>query len=419
MPQLAINGGRPIAPEGLRGSWPIFDDRDRQAVLRALDSGNWCRLNWADPAHSEVAQFEAEFARIHDAKHCVAVANGTAAIEVALKAGGIEAGDEVLVPGVTFIASAIAIVLAEAVPIFVDIDPETYQIDARAIEAAISPKTAAAVVVHYGGYPADMDAIAEVAKRRKLFIVEDCAHAHGTEWRGRKVGALLDAGAFSFQASKSLNCGEGGAVLTDSEELAGRAFSYHHIGRVAGRPFYEHHIAAPNYRLTELQGALLRSQLEKFPQQTEARHRNAARLSAALADMPGVAPLKPDDRITQQGYYFYLFRFIKAEWDGIHRDRFLQAMQAEGVWAGNAYGVPIHKNPVFQQHSFGRTGCPINCAHYGREIDYTKVVLPVAERVLAEEQVAINKDVLLDASNIDLIIAAIEKVYRNREELGG
>ncbi|UCH36114.1 MAG: DegT/DnrJ/EryC1/StrS family aminotransferase [Armatimonadota bacterium] len=419
MSQLAVNGGEPIAPRGLRATWPIFDDRDRQALLRALDSGNWCRLNWADPKDSEVAQFEVEFARLHDAKHCVAVANGTAAIEVALKAGGIEAGDEVLVPAVTFIASAIGIILAEAVPVFVDIDPETYQINPAAMEAAITDKTKAAVVVHYGGYPADMDAIAEIAKRRHLFIVEDCAHAHGTEWRGRKVGALVDAGAFSFQASKTLNCGEGGAVITDSEELAGKAFSYHHIGRVAGRPFYEHHIAAPNYRLTEFQGALLRSQLESLPQQTEQRHRNAMRLSAALADMPGVAPLKPDERITQQGYYFYLFRFLKDHWNGVTRDRFLEAMRAEGTPAGDGYGIPIHKNPVFQQHSFGRTGCPVDCPHHGGKVDYTKVVLPVAERVMAEEQVAIRKDLLMDAENIDLIVAAIEKIYRNRDELRG
>jgi len=417
MPRLAIRGGEAIAPHGLRAVWPVFDDRDRAAVLRALDSGNWCRLNWADPKDSEVAQFEAEFARFHDANHCVAVANGTAAIEVALKAGGIEAGDEVLVPAVTFIASAIGIVLAPAVPVFVDIDPETYQIDPAAMEAAIGSKTAAAVIVHYGGYPCDMDAIADIARRRNLFVVEDCAHAHGTEWRGRKVGALLGAGAFSFQASKSLNCGEGGAVITDSEELAGKAFSYHHIGRVAGRPFYEHHIAAPNYRMTELQGALLRSQLERLPEQTRVRHRNASRLSAALAAMPGVAPLKRDDRITQQGYYFYLLRFVPRAWDGIHRDRFLEAMRAEGIPAGNAYGIPIHKNPVFQRHSFGRTGCPINCAHYGREMDYTKVALPVAERVLAQEHVSLNKDVLMDESNIDLIIAAVEKIYKNRDEL--
>jgi dTDP-4-amino-4,6-dideoxygalactose transaminase len=321
------------------------------------------------------------------------------------------------VPAVTFIASAIAIVLAEAIPVFVDIDPETYQIDAKAMEAAISDKTRAAVIVHYGGYPADMDAVGDVAKKHNLFVVEDCAHAHGSEWRGRKVGALINAGSFSFQASKTLNCGEGGAVITDSEELAGKAFSYHHIGRVLGRPFYEHHIAAPNYRMTELQGALLRSQLEKFPQQTEQRHRNAARLSAALAEMPGVAPLKADDRITKQGYYFYLFRFLADQWDGIHRDDFLKAMQAEGIPAGNAYGIPIHKNPVFQQHSFGRTGCPIVCGHYGRVMDYTKVVLPVSERVLAEEHVSIGKDVLMDERNIDLIVEAIEKVRRNRAEL--
>ncbi|HUT73467.1 MAG TPA: DegT/DnrJ/EryC1/StrS family aminotransferase [Armatimonadota bacterium] len=417
MPQLAISGGAAVAPQGLRATWPIFDDRDRQALLRALDSGNWCRVGQVDPQDSEVAHFEAEFARYHDAAHCVAVVNGTAAIEVALRAGGVEAGDEVLVTPLTFISSATAIVLARAVPVFVEVDAATYQIDPAAMAAAITPRTRAAVIVHYGGYPCDMDAIAELAARRGLFIVEDCAHAHGSEWRGRKVGALVNAGAFSFQASKSLTSGEGGAVITDDEEVAAKAFSYHHIGRIPGRPFYEHHIVAPNYRLTELQGALLRSQLERLPQQTEARHRNASRLSAALADMPGVAPLKPDPRITAQGYYFYLFRFLADQWDGVHRDRFLQALQAEGIPAGNAYGIPLHHNPVFREHGFGRTGCPINCGHYPGEMDYSKVVLPIAERILAAEQVSLMKDVLMEGANIDLIIAAIEKVHHHRDEL--
>lgn len=419
MAQLAINGGSAVAPQPLRITWPIFDQSDREALSRALDSGRWCRLDWAEAKDSEVAQFEAEFARYHDAQHCIAVCNGTAAIEAALKAGGVEAGDEVLVTPVTFISSAIAIILASAVPVFVDVDPETYQIDPAAMEAAITRRTRAAVIVHYGGYPCDMDAIAELAQRRGLFIVEDSAHAHGSEWRGRKVGALVNAGAFSFQSSKTLSCGEGGAVITNDEELAGKVFSYHHIGRVAGRPFYEHHIAAPNYRMTEFQGALLRAQLKRLPQQTAVRHRNATRLTQALTEIPGFAPLRLDERITVQGYYFYIFRFLADEWDGIHRDRFLEAMRAEGIPIGTAYGFPIHKNPVFQEHGFGRTGCPITCGHYGGVMDYRKVVLPVAERICAHEQLSLNPHLLLEDSNIDLIIAAIEKVYRNRDELRG
>lgn len=417
MSKLAINGGTPVAPQQMAWTWPIFDDSDRQAIVRALDSGKWCRLDWNDPKDSEVAQFEVEFARYQDAQYCIGVVNGTAAIEIALKAGGIEAGDEVLVTPLTFISSAFAIVLAGAIPVFVDVDPETYQIDPQAMEAAITPNTRGAVIVHYGGYPCDMDAIGDLAKRKGLFVVEDSAHGHGTQWRGKGVGALINAGTFSFQASKSLASGEGGAVTTNDEEIAGKSFSYHHIGRVPGRPFYEHHIVAPNYRLSELQGALLRSQLAKLPGQVEMCHRNGQRLTKALVDMPGMAPLKVDERITRQGYYFYLMRFLAAEWDGITRDRFLEALQAEGIQAGAGYGFPLTKNPVFEQNSFGRTGCPINCGHAGRVMDYSKVVLPQAERICAEEQITINNHFLLHPENMDLIIAAIEKIYQHRDEL--
>jgi len=417
MGKLAVTGGAPVAPEGLKATWPIFDDVEREAVLRALNSGKWCRLDWGDAADSEVAQFEDEFARYHDAKYCVGVPNGTCAIELALKAGGVEAGDEVLVTPLTFIASALAILLADAIPIFVDISPDTYQIDAQAMEAAITDKTKAAVVVHYGGYPVDMDAMREVARRHDLFIVEDCAHAHGTEWRGRKVGAIGDMGAFSFQSSKTLTCGEGGAVICDDEALAARAFSLHHIGRVPGRPFYEHHSVGANFRMTELQGALLRAQLTRLPEQTRIRHENGERLAQGLAEIEGVSALPRDPRITQHGYYFFIIKYDEEGFGGVPRDRFLAALGEEGIRCGAGYGAPIYENPVFAENRFGRTGHPISCSLYGKDIDYSKVSCPVAERVCQKEQITLYNNWLLDSGNVDKIVAAISKLRQNLDEL--
>lgn len=417
MGKLAVTGGPPVAPEGLKATWPIFDDSDREALLRCLDSGRWCRLDWAEPSQSEVAQFEDEFAQYHDARHCVAVPNGTCAIELALKAGGVEAGDEVLVTPVTFIASALAILLVDAIPIFVDISPDTYQIDPAAMDAAVTDKTRAAVVVHYGGYPADMDAIREVARKHDLFIVEDCAHAHGSEWRGRKVGAICDMGAFSFQSSKTLTCGEGGAVICDDDALAAHAFSLHHIGRVPGRPFYEHHSVGHNFRMTELQGALLRSQLKRLPEQTRIRHENGERLARGLEQIEGVSALPRDPRITQRGYYFFIIKYEAEKFGGIPRDRFLAALAEEGVRCGAGYGAPVYRNPVFAENRFGRTGHPVSCSLYGRDIDYSKVSCPVAERVCAQEQITLYNNWLLDAANVDKIVEAIGKLRENLDEL--
>ena len=416
MGKLALTGGEPLIPGGLKAPWPIFDDTDSRAVMEAVESGRWCRLDWGEPEKSQVTMFEREFAAWHDANHCIAVVNGTTAIETALAAGGIEAGDEVLVTCVTFVASATAILLVSAIPIFVDISPDTYQIDPSAMEAAITDKTRGAVVVHYGGRPVDLDAIGEIARRRGIFIVEDCAHAHGSEWRGRKVGAHINAGCFSFQSSKSLTCGEGGAVICDDEELAARAFAYHHIGRVAGRPFYEHHSVGQNFRMTELEGALLRSQLKRLQQQTELRQRNAEWLWNELEPM-GLRRLQPDERITQRGFYFFILKYDQEAFEGISRDKFRAAAQAEGIPFGNGYGAPVYKNIVFAENRFGRTGHPVSCSLYGREMDYGKVHCPVAERVLAEEQITMSSHQLLYREGLEKIVRAVEKIRENLDEL--
>ena len=415
MPKLAINGGPKAVDRPLGLPWPQFGDEERAALLAVLESGKWWRGAYSEASESWVGRFENAFAEYQGASHAVACTNGTQAIELALKAVGIKPGDEVIVPASTFVATATAVVLVNAIPIVVDIEPETYQIDPDAVEAAIGPRTAGIIPVHYGGYPCNMDRLMEIARKHGLFVIEDCAHAHGTQWRGKGVGTFGEFGTFSFQMGKNLTCGEGGMVLTNDEELAAKAFSYHHIGRVANRPFYEHHIVASNLRMTEWQGAIGYCQCQRLPAQNETRNRNFRYLEEGLREIPGVEPIEWDPAIiTRRGCYFYHFKFRSEEFEGLPRSRFVEAMAAEGVPIGSGHLHPIQKNPLFVNRQFG----PV-CWPDGIEPpDYTKVETPVADRVLAEEGCALSHAMFLgDTSDMDRLLDAIRKVRENVAEL--
>ena len=413
MAKLALRGGKPLSKNGYKITWPIVTEEDVKAVARVARSGKW----WRYDGH-EVENFEKEFARYHDAKYALAVSNGTVAIEVALRACGIEAGDEVIVPSVTFIASASAVLLVQGIPVFADVLEDTCQIDPADVEQKITRRTKAILVVHYGGYPVDMDAILKIARRRRLWVVEDAAHGQASEWKGHKVGCIGDIGTFSFQQSKSLTCGEGGAVVTDSEDLYNKAYAYHHIGRALGAGKYEHTSVGPNYRVTEFQGSILRTQLKKLQRQTETRMKNAALISDGIRGIPGLEPLRRDKRVTQRGYYFYVLRFDEGLF-GMKRADFIAAMKAEGAPVGVGYGMPVYKLPAFRDMSFGVKGCPLTCGHYKGKMDYSKVRCPVADEVSDRRHVTIGNDVILHASNARLIVDAAWKVYENRAEISG
>lgn len=412
VPELAIKGG-PRAAEALRlPEWPTVTEEDKQAVMDVLGSRRWCRLC----PESKVEEFEKAFAQFHEAKYAVAVTNGTAALELALLACGIRPGDEVLVPALTFIASASAIVTGpKAVPVFVDSDPQTLAISPDAIEAAITPRTRGIVAVHYGGYPADLDRIAAIAKKHNLVLIEDCAHAQGTEWRGRKVGAIGTMGGFSFQESKAFTAGEGGIVITNDEQIAEHARLLHNIGRVVGKPGYDHQVLASNYRLSELHGALLLSQLRRFQrEQVRARHDTGEYLAQELKKLGGVEPLKRDARITQRGYYFFIFRYDSSQFANVHRDTFVQALRAEGVPCGAGYGVPLYKLAAFRRERLEPLlpKCSLPWP------DYEHLYLPVAERVCAEEQVTLPHQILLTGrEGVDAIVRAIAKIKARAAEL--
>jgi len=403
MSKLAIHGGPQAAGRFKMPEWPTLTEDDRKAVMEALESKRWCRLT----PNSRAEAFEKAFAEYHDARYGIAVSNGTVALELALLAGGIRPGEEVLVPAVTFIATASAVIRVGAIPVFVDSDPETVCISPSAVEEAITPRTRALIAVHYGGYPVDFDALSPIVEKHRLLFVEDCAHAQGTEWRGKKVGAQGHLGAFSFQQSKALTAGEGGIVLTNDSTLAEQARLYHNIGRVLGHPGYEHRVLASNYRLPELSAALLLSQLSRLPEQIERRIVGASFLAEGLESIGGLKPLKKDPRVTRRGYYFMVLRYDRKQFHDVPLGRFLEALKAEGVPCASGYGMPLCKQPAFRREYVAELlRRPIE------EIpDYPNLHLPVAERFCAEEQVTLPQAVLLaEPSELQLIVDAVAKV---------
>ncbi len=410
MAVLAINGGSKVFDEPIRAKWPEFDQRDEDSLLQVFRSGNWWRGGTVESQElSACGQFERSFAALHGAEHALAVFNGTVAVECALRACGVGPGDEVIVPALSFVVSASAALPLAAVPVFADADPETLQSDPDAIEAAITPRTKAIVIVHFGGYPADLDRITAIAEKHNLPLVEDSAHAHGTQWRGRGVGTYGDYGTFSFQQSKSITSGEGGIILCKTLDHRRRAYRYHNLGRLESQGFYDFELLSSNLRMTDLQGALLNSQLEKFPQQMERRMKAAAFLSAELRKIGGVDPLPADERITRRGFYYYIFKYDAAQFGGVPRETFREAVAAEGVPVGKAYGRSINEYPLFRNLEMP--------AEY-KLSQYANVKMPVSEDACANRICTLAHQLLLqDRDVLGKMIEAIAKVKANIGEL--
>lgn len=409
MAKLALHGGTPVRTEPFAG-WPVHDASEREALNEVLESGNW----WYG---EKVRAFEERFAAYQDARFGITAVNGTVALQVALTAAGIGAGDEVIVPPYTFLATASAVLLANAVPVFADIDRDTLCISPDRIQEAITEKTRGIIPVHFGGLPADMDAIGAIAEEHDLVVIEDACHAWGSEWKGRKVGAIGDMGCFSFQASKNITSAEGGIILTNDEALADQCRSYTNCGRGKDTSWYEHYLLGGNYRITEFQAALLLCQLERLDEQVTTRQRNARRLNEALAKLEGIEVHQEDSPSSRRSYHLYCFRFVPQAWNGVSRERFIEAVRAEGIPISPGYPHPLYKNPLFQRRGAGPKFCPLSCPYYGKEMDYTKVVCPNVEQVCAESLWFTQTMLLGSEADGNDMVDGIAKVWEGREAL--
>ncbi|CAN5340397.1 hypothetical protein BH20ACT22_BH20ACT22_23390 [soil metagenome] len=403
---------RPVVLGGHVGSsidcpdWPIWGQRESDQLARVLDSGWWA---FEGPAEAE---FEQRFAGLQTAHHGLCVANGTVALQLALEALDIGVGDEVIVPGFTWQATAAAVVDVNAMPVLVDADPETYCPDPGGIEGAITPRTKAIIVVHLYDSLSDMDRILELAARHHLHVVEDCAHSHGSQWNGRGVGSVGDIGTFSFQSSKTLTAGEGGFVTTNDESLFERLYSLRNCGRrrKGGGTSTTPAVQSGNYRMTEWQSAILLAQLERFEEQMETKQRNAAILDSALGRIPGIKPMRRDRQVTRRNLYAYVFRYVEEEWQGLSCRAFRKAMSEEmGLEFGAPYR-PLNMSSLYRPQTKQRHHLS---DQYWEALDPSIYALPVAEHAYRHEAVRVlHQNLLTDSQEITKIPKAVEKLRR-------
>ncbi len=407
MEKLALQGGAPVRTDPWP-RWPTFDRREEEALLTALREGDWGGFPMPSP---RARRFAEAFARRHDCAFGQCVANGTVSLEIALQAMGVEPGAEVIVPAYTFEGTAAAVLFAACAPVFVDVEPDTYCLDPSAVEAALTDRTQALLPVHLAMRVADMDRLAEIARRRGLLLLEDCAHAHGARWRGRAVGSLGHAGSFSFQTSKLMTAGEGGIVITNDPGIMDGLYALTNCGRPRPDRVREWTVIGHNYRMTDLQAALLEIQLSRLDEQHARREAHAAILDAGLPEIPGLSILRRDERITTLAIYQYVFKYDPAGFEGLPREVFLAAVNAEGVPAEGQFYEPLYNSPLFHMDArrypaWARTGCDADC--------------PVAWRAGYEEAVWLPHPLLLgEPRDVEQLLEAIAKVQRRAADLIG
>jgi perosamine synthetase len=339
----ALLGGKPVHSGGY-SSWPIVTSADEKSVLEVVHAGRWYRSR-------SVEQFERAFAQAQGAKHCVAVSSGTSAIYTSLGALGVGPGDEVIVPPYTFLATVNVVMLHYALPVFVDSDRETFLMDPAKIAAAITERTAAIIPVHIGGAAADLDGILAVAKKRSVPVIEDACQAVLGRWRDRGLGSWGTSGCFSFQESKNVCSGEGGAILTNDEAMADNCYAFHNCCRKrpgAAAGFNYSGGRCTNARMTEFQAALLLTQMQAAEQRAKTRSADAAYLTGMLREIPGIVPARMYEGCTRNAYHIYMFRYQPEKFAGLPRVKFLRALHAEGIPCSAGYR-PLNKEAFIQE----------------------------------------------------------------------
>ena len=392
--KLAIFGGNPIREKPFP-TWPRITNEIKKSLINTYENEDW------GVGSSTITTFNNQFAEMQDAKYALSLHSGTSAIWVCLKAAGIEAGDEVILPSYTFIATATAVVLANAIPVFADINLETANIDPISVKKLITEKTKAIIPVHTGGAPADMSSLLNISKKYGIPIIEDAAQAHGSYYENLKVGALGLGGIFSFQTSKNMSAGEGGAIVSNDDSFIEACFSYHNCGRVRNGKWYEHYRMGSNLRMSALNAAVLLPQIKSTNSDFLLREKSRGVLDKAIGSIKGLVPLKlvPGSRSSN---HIYIIRYKKEEFNNISRKIFFKAMQAEGVFTYKGWS-PLYKEPLFS----------INPREYPwlEGIDYNSLFHDNTEAFAEEEAVWLRQNHLI-GSDDDLkdVINAFEKV---------
>lgn len=406
MGRLAIAGGTPVRTKPF-SPWPVYDEREEKALIETLRSREW------GIGSQQIEDFENEFAAFCGAQHAVTCTNGTDAIYIALQALGVGPGDEVIIPPYTFIATGIGVLMTGAIPVFADIDPDTYNLDPKSVENKITENTKAIIPVHIAGNPADMDGILDLAKRKNLYVMEDAAQSHAAEWRGQRVGPIGDLGTFSFQNSKNLSSGEGGAIVTNDEALAERVRSFVNCGRVKGGLWYDHHELAGNHRLGAFQAAVLRVGLTRLDEQTKRREENAEHLQSLLEDIDGIDMTKKYEHATRRAHHLGILRYNQQAFKDLPKAKFIEAMEKEGIECASGY-LPLY-NYYYFQHFAEKT--PGYETLYKGKVDYSAVECPVVERICKEESVWLFQETFLGyKSDMDDIAEAIKKILQYADE---
>lgn len=410
----AILGGKPLSTRDWQ-KWPIWNpETDEKRVLEVLRSGVWSRAG-------VVTEFESKWAETMGAKRCLSVVNGTNALICALANFDIGGGDEVLVPPYTFIATIQAVLQNGAMPVFVDTDPETFQMDADKIEAKITPRTRAILPVHIAGLPADMDRIMKIAKKHNLLVIEDACQAWLAEVNNKKVGTIGNAGCYSFQNSKNITMGEGGAIVSDDDNFMDRCFSYHSYGNPYGTVVGEVGAGTirlgTKLRLTEFQAAIGLAQLTRLEEQTVTRNENANHLRSMLQEIPGIVPYRLYDNVTRAAFHLFPFRYKQESFAGLPRATFLKALQAEGVPCSSGY-TPLNTMPylanAFQTKNFKKM--------YPKEMLDSKKYYAANQcpenDELCNEAVWFTQNILLgDKADMEMIAGAITKIHKNASKI--
>jgi L-glutamine:2-deoxy-scyllo-inosose/3-amino-2,3-dideoxy-scyllo-inosose aminotransferase len=414
---MSVKSAVPFPKANLALQWPISGAEELEALRRVLEGGCWGHV---DRTGSYVGPFELEFERafadLHSARHGLCVANGTVALQLALEALDIGTGDEVIVPGLTWQATAAAALDVNAVPILVDVEPDTYCIDPAAVEAAITPRTRAVIAVHLYNCLADLDGLVSLCEEHGLRLIEDCAHSHGSVWNERGVGSFGAIGCFSFQLTKSLTAGEGGFCTTNDDALAERLDALRNCGRrpaAAGDEWSA--LQSGNYRLTEWQAAILTAQLARFPAQLARRETNAKLLDQAFAKVAGVAAMRRRPQVTRQGLYAYVVRYDSDAFGGLTVSTFREKLAAAAEIPITAVYEPLNDSALYQPQTKRR----YRIVEQWAELDPRRFELPVASRAYREESVVIPHEVLLsDWNELSTLVEIVERIRDDARTLG-